>query len=177
MAVSKKKNIEEKVVEEKVPTKKVKKLSDTSVVTVISNFPGFLYYRDPRTQDEFEFAEYGDENEMTIQQLKVMKSQHRRFFEDKWITFAEHESDDIIKHLKIEKYFKDGASQDDLEDIFDKSVEDIADIIDTATPNEKSLILTKAREKFESGELTNLHVIRLIEEKLQVSVDVNNPNF
>lgn len=163
------------VEEEKVPVKKTKKLTDSTMVTVISNFPGFLFYRDPRTQDEFEFAEFGDEHEMTLQQLKTMKAQHRRFFEDKWVTFAEHEADDIIKHLKIEKYFKDGASQDDLEDIFDKSVEDISDIIETATPNEKSLILTKAREKFDSGELVNTHIIKLIEDTLHVDIDVNNP--
>jgi arsenate reductase-like glutaredoxin family protein len=172
MAVKKTKEVEEQVIEKKT---KVRKLDDKTVVTVISNFPGFLYYRDPRTQDEFEFAEYGDEHEMTLQQLKTMKAQHRRFFEDKWITFAEHEAEDIIKYLKVEKYFKDGVAQDDLEDIFEKSVEEIADIIDTATANEKSLILTKAREKYESGELVNTHIIKLIEDKLQVDIDINNP--
>lgn len=173
MAVKKSKEVEEQVVEKK-PVK-VKKLSDTSIVTVISNFPGFLYYRDPRTQDEFEFAEYGDEHEMTIQQLKTMKAQHRRFFEDKWVTFSEDESDDIIKHLKIEKYYKDGVEQNDLEDIFEKSVDEIADILDTATANEKSLILTKAREQYEAGELVNTHIIKLIEDKLQVDIDISNP--
>lgn len=172
MAVKKTKEVEEQVIEKKT---KVRKLDDKTVVTVISNFPGFLYYRDPRTQDEFEFAEYGDEHEVTLQQLKTMKAQHRRFFEDKWITFAEHEAEDIIKYLKVEKYFKDGVAQDDLEDIFEKSVEEIADIIDTATANEKSLILTKAREKYESGELVNTHIIKLIEDKLQVDIDINNP--
>jgi hypothetical protein len=163
------------VADEKVPTKKPKKFTDATNVTVISNFSGHLFYRSPRFNDEYEWAEYGDENEMSIQELKSMKASHRRFFEDKWITFTEDDADDIIKHLKIEKYYKDGVAQNDLEDIFDKSVEDIADIIDTATPNEKSLILTKAREKFESGELINTHIIRLIEEKLQVDIDVNNP--
>jgi hypothetical protein len=103
-----------------------------------------------------------------------MKAQHRRFFEDKWITFAEKDQD-VISHLKVEKYYKDGFVQDDLEDIFEKSVEELSDIIETATPNEKSLIITKAREKFESGELVNLHIIKLIEDKLHVDVDINNP--
>lgn len=171
--VAKKENVEEKV--ETKPIKKTRKLDDKTMVKVISNFSGLLFYRSPRYNDEYEWAEFGDENEMTIQELKSMKASHRRFFEDKWITFAEHEADDIIKHLKIEKYYKDGFTQDDLEDIFEKSVEDIADIIDTATHNEKSLILTKAREQYESGELVNTHIIRLIEEKLHVDIDVNNP--
>jgi hypothetical protein len=152
----------------------VRKLDDKTLVTVISNFSGQLFYRSPRTQDEWEFAEYGDEHEMSIQELKSMKAQHRRFFEDKWITFAEKDQD-VISHLKVEKYYKDGFVQDDLEDIFEKSVEELSDIIETATPNEKSLIITKAREKFESGELVNLHIIKLIEDKLHVDVDINNP--
>jgi hypothetical protein len=172
MAVKKSKEVEEK--EEKLPVKKVRKLDDKTLVTVISNFSGQLFYRSPRTQDEWEFAEYGDEHEMSIQELKSMKAQHRRFFEDKWITFAEKDQD-VISHLKVEKYYKDGFVQDDLEDIFEKSIEELSDIIETATPNEKSLIITKAREKFESGELVNLHIIKLIEEKLHVDVDINNP--
>jgi hypothetical protein len=172
MAVKKTKEVEEK--EEKLPVKKVRKLDDKTLVTVISNFSGQLFYRSPRTQDEWEFAEYGDEHEMSIQELKSMKAQHRRFFEDKWITFAEKDQD-VISHLKVEKYYKDGFVQDDLEDIFEKSIEELSDIIETATPNEKSLIITKAREKFESGELVNLHIIKLIEEKLHVDVDINNP--
>jgi hypothetical protein len=172
MAVKKTQEVEEKV--EKSPVKKVRKLDDKTLVTVISNFSGQLFYRSPRTQDEWEFAEYGDEHEMSIQELKSMKAQHRRFFEDKWITFAEKDQD-VISHLKVEKYYKDGFVQDDLEDIFEKSVEELSDIIETATPNEKSLIITKAREKFESGELVNLHIIKLIEDKLHVDVDINNP--
>lgn len=170
--MAKKETVEEVIEKKHV---KVKKLSDTSVVTVISNFPGFLFYRDPRTQDEFEFAEFGDEHELTLHQLKTMKAQHRRFYEDKWITFPEHEADEIIKYLKVEKYFKDGVEQNDLEDVFEKSVDEIADILETATPNEKSLILTKAREQFESGKLINLHIIKLLEEKLQVDIDISNP--
>jgi hypothetical protein len=68
MAVKKTKEVEEK--EEKLPVKKVRKLDDKTLVTVISNFSGQLFYRSPRTQDEWEFAEYGDEHEMSIQELK-----------------------------------------------------------------------------------------------------------
>lgn len=173
MAVKKTKEVvEEKV--EKAPAKKVRKLDDKTNVTVISNFSGQLFYRSPRTHDEWEWAEFADEHEMTVQELKTMKAQHRRFFEDKWITFAEKDSD-VIPYLKVEKYYKDGFEQDDLEDIFEKSVDEIAEIIETSTPNEKSLIITKARDQFESGELVNLHIIKLIEEKLQVDIDLNNP--
>jgi hypothetical protein len=178
MAVKKTQDVEEKIEKEvKLPTKKVKKLSDDTMITVIGNFPGDLFYRSPRTQDEWRW-EFGDEDEMSIRELKTMKSTHRRFFEDKWIIFAEHQADDVIKHLKLEKYYSDGISnQDDWDSIFELSVDELADIIDTATHNEKSLIINLAREQYESGKLTNLHVIRLIEEKLQVSVDVNNPNI
>jgi hypothetical protein len=173
MAVKKTKEVEEKV--ETKPVKKVKKLTDDTMVTVIGNFAGDLFYRSPRTQDEWRWA-FGDEDDMSIRELKTMKSSHRRFFEDKWITFAEHEAEDIIKHLKLEKYYTDGISnQDDWDSIFESSVDELSDIIETATPNEKSLIINMARDKFDSGELVNLHIIKLIEDKLQVDIDLNNP--
>lgn len=174
MAVKKEQEIVEEKVDQK-PVKKVKKITDDTMVTVIGNFPGDLFYRSPRTQDEWRW-EFGDEDEMSIRELKTMKASHRRFFEDKWIIFAEHQSDDVIKHLKLEKYYNDGISnQDEWEHIFELNVDDLADIIETATHNEKSLIINLAREKFDAGELTNLHIIRLIEEKLQVDIDINNP--
>jgi hypothetical protein len=169
-----KKDLIEKT-ETKAPAKKVKKLADDMMVTVIGNFPGELFYRSPRTQDEWRWA-FGDEDEMSIRELKTMKSSHRRFFEDKWIIFAEDQADDVIKHLKLEKYYSDGISnQDEWDSIFELSIDDLSDIIETATHNEKSLIINLAREKFESGELVNTHIIRLIEEKLNVDIDVNNP--
>jgi hypothetical protein len=173
MAVKKIKEVEEKI--EPKPVKKSRKLTDDTMVTVIGNFAGDLFYRSPRTQDEWRWM-FGDEDEMSIRELKTMKSNHRRFFEDKWIIFPESEAEDIIKHLKLEKYYSDGVSnQDEWDNIFELNVEELSDIIETSTPNEKSLIINMAREKFESGELTNLHIIRLIEDKLQVNVDINNP--
>lgn len=168
---SKKETLEK--VETKSSVSKVRKLTDDTLITVIGNFSGDLFYRSPRTQDEWRWA-YGDEDEMSVRELKTMKAQHRKFFEDKWITFAEKDQD-VISHLKIEKYYKDGFIHDDMETIFENSVEDLADIIETSTPNEKSLIINKAREQYESGELKDIHIIKLIEDKLQVDVDISNP--
>jgi len=167
-----KEKTETKQVETKTVSKKTRKLDDKSIVTVISNFSGLLFYRSPRTQDEWEWAEYGDEHEMSIQELKSMKAQHRKFFEDKWIIFPDKDSD-AISHLKIEKYYKDVVTPVDMEDIFEITVEELTEIIDRSTANEKALLLTKAREKFESGELVNTHIIKLIEDKLQVDIDIN----
>lgn len=175
MAVKKSKEIaEEQVVEKKSPAKKVRKLDDRTEVTIISNVSGLLFYKSPRTQDMWEWAEFGDEHEMSIQELKTMKAQFRKFFEDKWIVFHEKDAD-AIPHLKLEKYYKDVVVQDAWDDVFEKSVAELSTVIDSASFNEKSLLVTKAREKYADGELTNFHIIKLIEEKLQVDIDINNP--
>jgi hypothetical protein len=155
------------------PKKTARKFTDDTVVTVISNVDGKLYFRS-RKNDEALWAEYGDEVDMTVRELKTMKAEQPRFFQDNWVIFAEKDLD-VIKHLKLEKYYKDILFPEDLEALFTKTPEEFGEILHNAVPNVKSLILGKARELYKTGELSNVHIIRIIEDKLGVNIDVDNP--
>jgi hypothetical protein len=155
-------------------SKKTRVLNDNTGITVINNTSGTLIYISPRTQEEFQWAEYGDEHEMKLSELKTMKAQHRRFFDEQWIIFAEKDYD-AIQYLKLEKFYKEIASPEMIEELFDLPVADFTNVLENATSNVKSLIVGKAREKYENGDLVNAHMIRAIEEKLNVVVDVKNP--
>src|SRR5206468_5939812 len=150
-----------------------RKITDDTEVTLISNCKGKLFYRS-LTNVIREWGDQGDEQEMTVKELKEMKAQQSVFFSENWVIFPESQMD-IIKHLKIEKYYTNVVFPEDVDAMFEKSVEDFEKILDNATTGVKALVLGKAREKYETKELTNAHIIRLIEDKLQASIDINNP--
>lgn len=154
---------------QKTATKK-RVLTDETEVTVINNTSGMLFYRSPRTQDEWEWAEYGDEHEMSVRELKAMKAQHRRFFDDQWIIFPEKDYD-VISYLKVEKNFQNIVTPEQIDELFDKSNEEFIKALNSATINVKDLIFTKAKEKYLAGELTNVHILDAIETNLGVLID------
>lgn len=171
MAIDENKEAKATAATKKQPTPR--KINDDTEVTLISNCKGKLFYKS-LTNVIREWGEQGDEQEMTVKELKEMKAQQSIFFSENWIIFPESQMD-IIKHLKIEKHYTNVIFPEDIDAIFEKPVEEFEKFLDGATTGTKSLILGKAREKYESKELVNAHIIRLIEDKMQASIDINNP--
>jgi hypothetical protein len=161
-------------VKEKAPAKKVaRKLTDDTTVTTISNRKGTLFYKST-TNVVKEWGDQGDEQDFTIKELKEMKAQQSIFFKENWIIFPE-EHMDVISHLKVENHYTNTVFPEDIDAMFDMSVEELSVILDNATIGVKSLILGKAREKYVSKELTNAHIINLIQDKLNADIDIENP--
>lgn len=153
---------------------KTRTLNDNTSVTVINNTSGTLYYQSPRTNEVWEWAEYGDEHEIKLSELKTMKAQHKRFFEDQWIIFPEKDQD-VISYIRLEKFYKEVATPEMIEEMFELTVPEFTTVLEKSNQNVRSLILGKAREKYDNGDLVNHHMINVIEDKLNVIVDVNNP--
>jgi hypothetical protein len=147
-----------------------KKIDPNQEVLVMNNTSGKLIYVSPRTQNQWIFERYGDEDYMPLFELQTMKSQARKFFEQNWIVVKDKDAYDF---LKLDNFYKGVYDPEDLDELFDQSVEDINREIDNASPNVKSLILAKAREKFKSGELTDYRKIKLIEDKLEAKIDID----
>jgi|GEM_PF-3618305 len=158
-----------------VATKKkvVRKITDDTNVTVLSNCKGLLYYKSTSNVIR-EWGAQGDEQELTIKELKEMKAQQSVFFKENWIIFPEDQLD-VISHLKIDAHYKNSILPDEIDLMLQKSVEELSVILDNATTGVKSLILGKAREKYESKELTDTHIINLIQDKLNADIDIENP--
>lgn len=152
--------------------KKPRVLNDDAEITVINNTSGLLFYRSPRTMDEWEWAEYGDEHEMKVSEIKSMKAQNRRFLDEQWI--IPHEKDyDVIPYLKLEKFYKNIVTPEQIDSILEGSAEEVKTALQNASANVKDLIFNKAKEKFQAKELTDVHVIDTIETTLGVEIDSN----
>lgn len=120
-----KKNTEEKIetvansieVDVKEPRKEsrkdLRKLIDKDTeVVIMNNTAGMFVYECPRTRAYFELQEYGDTDVMTVEQLNIMKNQHRRILENYWIVPIESiedgiETSDILRYLSLDSLYKD----------------------------------------------------------------------
>jgi arsenate reductase-like glutaredoxin family protein len=107
---------------------------------------------------------------MELHEIRTMSTSAKRFFEDNWIRILD---DDVIEFLRLGRYFEKVITPEELDGIFEKSVDELKEIIDKASSNVKSLILAKGREKYEQGKLTNIHIIEMLKEKFGAEIDIN----
>jgi hypothetical protein len=157
-------------VETPTPAPKREITNDTQV-QVMNNTSGKLIYVSPRSHVTWVWEKYGDTDYMTVQELLTMKASHARFFNDQWILVLD---DDVVAHLKLERFFEKALSPEELEMYFYLPIDEMESILRRSSPSQQSLIATKAREKYEAGEFTDIYKIKMIEKALDVMIEVGD---
>ena len=148
--------------------KKEIKLDEHTLIRFSNNTGGVLVYTSPRTSETWLLNNYGDEDTISVAELRTMRSNHPRFFSENWIRILD---EDAISFLKLEKYYVNDIAPERMEELFDLPLDEFNTILDKATNSIRSLIFSQAKGKYMSGELTNTHIIKAIEKKLNVVFD------
>lgn len=156
-----------------VVAKKPRKLTEDTIVTIINNTRGRLGYIN-RALQEWIFGETGDELQISIKDLREMKSSHISFFKDQWIVFAE-EDFEAIEFLKVEKYYQDLITPEFIEAKLNGDENEFVKFLKEANANIRATILSMARDKFSKGEMKNAYIVRAIEDTLNADIDIENP--
>jgi hypothetical protein len=156
-----------------VASARKRKLTEDTYVTIISNCRGSLVYKN-RIGEDWLFGQPGDEQQIAIKELRSMKSSHIKFFSEQWIIFAE-EDEDVIPHLKLEKYYQNLITPEYIIEKMDGDVGEFERFLKSANSKTASMILSLARSRYQTGELNNARVIRIIEDMLDADIDVDNP--
>jgi hypothetical protein len=156
-----------------ITTKKTRKLTDDTQITIINNTRGRLGYIN-RSLHEWIFSETGDELEISIRDLREMKASHISFFKEQWITFAEKDID-AIEFLKVEKYYQDIITPEFIDSKLDGNEDEFISFLNDANSNIRALILSISRDKFAKGEMKNAYIVRAIEDTLGAEIDIENP--
>lgn len=149
------------------PVKPKREFSPVELVEVQNNSAGKLVYKSRRSGGKWVFERKGDVEYMDIQELMHMRASQPNFFKNNWIRVMDEE---VIDHLRLRHFYKDTIDPESLEDIFTIPVGELEHIIDKSPVSDKILILHKAREEFANGNLTNVHVVKLIEKKFAVDL-------
>lgn len=147
---------------------KQEQIDDNTIVEVYNNNHGRTFYTSPRTQEFYVWHAYNDMIEMPFHELKLMKNNKPIYFKKHWLRI---ENDQAITKLRLDRnYKKDMMSPEEIEEFFDLHIDEMEEILDKGSLENKALILGIAREKIESEEFTHARKIQLLEEKLGVDL-------
>lgn len=144
-----------------------KSLDPNMFVTVRNGFHGPLYYRDNNTSEEHQWPEFGDESDMTLATLMNARGSQRRFFSENWWLI---DDPDVIDYLGVSKFYENALTYDDFYELFDLSYDEIKQKIGGLSEGQKKSVAFMAREQIKSGDLSDLNIVKILEDTLQITL-------
>lgn len=131
---------------------------------------GQVIYKSPRTLGyKVVWNDFGDVEYVELGELKTMYSSYPRFFTEPWIIVDDVE---VIKLLKLEKYYKNIIDLDDIDAIFDLPNDKFIDVITKVPRGIKQLIIQRAVELLKEGKLDSIAKKEAIERIFNVDLDL-----
>jgi hypothetical protein len=142
-------------------------LDPNTIVTVRNGYQGKLIYVSRRTQERFIWESFGDEQDMDLQELKNAKNSSKAFFENNWFLIDDPE---ILEYLGVSQYYKYALNFDAFNDLFDKSPDEIKDIISHLSTGQKKSVAYRAKQLIADQVIDSIKVITALEESLSIEL-------
>ena len=132
-------------------------------VNVRNGFHGVLVYVSSKTGETYTWDDFDDVQEMTLRELKGMKSSQKSFFENNWILFDE---DWIYDYLGVRQMYKYTIKNEDLEKLFEMPIDKMKKIVSGMGQGQKESFKYMVKDRCARGELDSLKRIKALEEAL-----------
>lgn len=170
--------------ENKVDTKseKAKKIQNSTkipldtIIPVTSNFEGLLYFESKKTMGySVEWDAYGSTEYIELSELVGMRNSYRRFFEDNWIIVEDtddYSAGEIYSFLKVEKYYRNVLTPDNIDELFKKEPKEVIKIVSTLSNGMKDIIKTKAKVMYDDKKLDSNKMIEALEAALNIKFSI-----
>lgn len=153
--------------EEKVSYRVKKDLDPNTIVVVKNGFNGTLIYKSKKTGERFEWAAFGDEQEMDLTELKSAKNSYKNFFVNNWFLFDDPE---IIDYLGMSQYYKNALSYEAFDKLFEKTPDEIKEIVSALSAGQKKSLAFRAKQMIADERIDSIKVINALEESLSVEL-------
>lgn len=140
-----------------------KQIDPNQIVTVRNGFQGRLVYKSKRTGELFVWDAFGDEQDMELSELKNARNSCKKFFINNWFMFDEAW---IVDYIGVKQYYKFAVSVDEFDELFEKSADEIAEIIDRMSHGQKMSVAYRARQLIADGGIDSNRVIVTLEKHL-----------
>lgn len=147
---------------------KVRKTLDPNMYVPVRNgFHGVLVYADKYTGEHYRWDEFGDVIDMTVSTLQKVRSSQRRFFSENWFLIDDPE---VIDALGVSEYYKNALTLDEFDELFTLDVDAAKERVCLLSDGQKRGVAYSAKQKIESGELSDLNMIRMLEDVLDTEL-------
>lgn len=146
-----------------------KDVDPNQIVIVRNGHQGKLVYKSPRTHEIFKWDSFGDEQEMELREVRNAKSSAKKFFINNWFMFDE-EYAWVIDYLGLKQYYKNAISLDDFDEIFQKSPDEIKEVVSKLSAGQKKSVAYRARQLIINEEIDSHKVVTALEKVLGVDL-------
>lgn len=136
-----------------------------TVINVRSITFGKLVYKSPTNNAMFIWNNIGEVRQMTIAELTEMNNQCPDFLMNPNVILL---NEDAIRMFRLNSVYENVAQINNLKTLFKQNTETIEKAIDRALmANMRDVLISKIRAMYNNKALTDINVIKLLEEKLQ----------
>lgn len=136
-------------------------------VTVKNGFNGTLVYRSRRTGERFVWREFGDEQDIELQELRAARNSDKIFFENNWFLFDDPA---VIEWLGMERFYKYALDSKEFDKIFTKKPEEIKKIVDGLSSGQKKTLVFRTKQMISDGMIDSIRAINALEDALSVDL-------
>lgn len=145
----------------------IKEYQPTTFVTVRNGFSGTLIYKSKRTGETFVWDDFGDEQDIELQELKNAKNSSKIFFENNWFLI---DDPNILAYLGVDRFYKNALAFDNFDDLFEMSPDEIGERISQLSKGQKQSVEFRARQLIVDGTIDSRKVITALEKSLGVQL-------
>lgn len=158
-----------------VPAKREQlRLDDSVLIRVKSNTFGKLVYINKRTGERTVWPHFGEEQSVTMADLRAMKGSQNDFFADNMIVitgcdddrYADITPEEIYETLLVSKYYKNFLDPDKFGTLYSMSEDVIRERVGQLSRNGRLNLIVALNKAIEDGALDSMKKIRLFEELL-----------
>lgn len=161
-----KKEVETEVVIQEEQVEEKREIDKDTEVVVYNNTNSEVYYEARKGTGFLELANFMDSDVMTVEELQQMRNGARKVLEDGWIFVDDEE---VLEHLRLNKLKNAVKSPQFLEDLVESGdPAKIAEVVEKLTSNSKATLYGIVSKKYKDGELSNIHIIKTVEEALGI---------
>lgn len=148
-----------------VPKKKV--IDRDTVVSCRNITSGKLTYISKKSGLEIVWSNFGDEEYIDVAELLTMKSSQPKFLKEPWLFIDDAE---VAEYLGLKELYKSLIPIDEVEDFFNLDIKKAKEILPRLPKGMRSLIGEKARQGIQDESLTNIQLIKLLEQELDIDL-------
>lgn len=150
------------------------RLDDSVLIRAKSNTYGQLIYVNKRTGDRTEWSRFGEEQSVTMGDLRAMKGTQLPFFSDQMIVVTGCDDErypdltpaEIYDALLVSRYYKNIVDPDNFGRIFSASEDETRQWVSQMSSNARMNLIVALNAAIRNGTLDSLRKIKLFEDLL-----------
>lgn len=126
---------------------------------------GGLTWVSPRTNAHYRWADIGAVEYIPFGELVTLNNTKRNYlFKPMFIVQDER----VVKYFRLQEVYENVAQISSLKKVFDSAnLQEVSKVIDTAIRfNMRDVVISKVRDMRKTGQLNNIDIIKLLEQKL-----------